>query len=171
MQLAAIQTGIVYVMVVDEVMPCLMQSSFSFVLTSKILVFTSISCRAVILDSPIRESGNLCFTLSLFHSISVSLYLCFTLSGSSSMFLTHYRTVFVGRLFVPACIMMCDGVEPVGINLISDLIPSAFFPGKVRLRTCFLDIFFGLIFLIIESPIITIGESEVDVLGESEVDV
>jgi hypothetical protein len=37
-QLAAIQTGIVYVMVVDAVMPCLMQSSFSFVLTSKILV-------------------------------------------------------------------------------------------------------------------------------------
>ena len=55
------------------------------------LVFTSISCRAVILGSLIHESRNLCFTLS----------------ASSSMLLTHS----VGRLFVPACIMMCDG-EP-----------------------------------------------------------
>ena len=136
-------------------MPRLVQSSFSFVITSKILVFTSTSCRAVILDSSIRDSGNLCFTQS----------------ASSSMCLTHSCTLFVGRLFVPACIMMCDGVEPVGIDLISDLISSAFFPGKVCLITCFLDIFFGLIFLIIESPITTVGESDVDVLGESEVDV
>ena len=42
-------------------------------------------------------------------------------------------TVFVRRLYVPAFIMMCDGGEPVGIYLISDLISSVFFPGKVWL--------------------------------------
>jgi hypothetical protein len=69
-------------------MSCLVQTSFSFEFTSSILVFTSISYRAVIPDNPIRESGNLFFTLT----------------ANSSIFFTHSFAVCVGMSFVPACI-------------------------------------------------------------------
>ena len=60
--------------------------------------------------------------------------------------------------------MICDGAVSGEMVLISDLFSSAVFPGKVRLIICLFEIFLGIMFFIIESPINIIGESLVVVL-------
>ena len=99
----------------------------SSLLTSLTFVLTLMSFRTVMLDSPINEFGNICSTQF----------------AKFSIFSTHSPTVSFGILFVPACIMTCDGLGSVDIEFISDLISSAFLPGNVRLTTLLFDIFLG----------------------------
>ena len=60
--------------------------------------------------------------------------------------------------------MTCNGLGSLDMELISDLMSSAFLPANVRLTTLLFDIFLGLMFLAIESPIKIIGESRVTLL-------